>query len=68
MHKGRGEGVQIACKNAYVINGRPQSKVAVTRMSVLSLISFRRYIFVFTIDKHVCVKDSSAEGTCNIYE
>ena len=23
MHKGGGEGVQIACQNAYVINGRP---------------------------------------------
>ena len=27
--------------------------------------TFRRYIFVFvTVDKHECVKDSSAEGTC----
>ena len=42
------------------------SEVAVTRMSVLYLISFRCYIFVFTIDQHVymCAEDSSAEGTC----
>ena len=40
------------------------SRVAVTRMSVLSLIYFRSYILLFTIDKDVCVKDSSAEGTC----
>ena len=34
-----------------------------TGMSVLSfLFFFRSYIF----EKHVCVKDSSAEGTCNI--
>ena len=41
------------------------SEVAVTRMSVLSLISFRCYIFVITIHKHayICAKDSSAEGT-----
>ena len=27
MQKGGGEGVQITCKNAYVINGRPQTRI-----------------------------------------
>ena len=46
------------------------SGVAVTRMSVLSLICIFDLLlevifFLFRIDKHVCVKDSSVE-TCFI--
>ena len=40
------------------------SRVAVTRMSVLSLIYFSKFYISFTIDKHVSIQDSSNEGTC----
>ena len=49
MQKG-GEGVQIACKNAYVINGRPQTMVTWgTGYSVVTMVTWGKGYSVVTI-------------------